>query len=595
MALSQLLQTQVPAELVDLSPALQSRMAYVDLVAAWSDVGKRAGVLQHFFPRMLNHMPDLHAWVAAATGPFQKAMLLMKVLGVDVPVGSLDEGAFRVLDRALFRLRDVRLDSRSADENIEYLQETLQKRNTPNAAGKGELVVSVSSLASEGHEARLSTLSADLLEWSSQEEPDPRDAIDMIYSSKVNKAILWLHGEKVAASLPAVFSGVAAMLPGKMDEYTIDYIKTDDTGKLDPELEELTVTHLYVSGKTLQERRFFFRMLHSLQLGAIDWEKHLISKLIQLMDPSSKATFTLKQALDDPDRWSSHLTYVPRALMAVHKLSDVDNSFSALASEIGKVFTQAKRGGDALREDCLDQMALLYPAIWTNAEQYGVASLKTAIYQSQLVDVSGFTELVIFRSFAEQLPQMKAWCTRFKRTFSNSTGGTSLGGAGGSGDAGAVSDGKKRSVVKDDIKDLVGRSVSSIHEHETRKGFFGHTVNSDWWYHEANIQELLLPTTKCKICVLVTFAPFSKGLEGFKLAVGFCKAGHALNAPEHSWFQRQTELKEQLVLDTHCFKEAGRRAKLGLTPSRRTPDGGRGGKGGGKGKGRFQRQTAKGK
>ena len=388
------------------------------------------------------------------------------------------------------------------------------------------------------------------------------------------------------------------MLPGKMDEYTIDYIRTDDTGKLDPELEELTATHLHVPGKSLHERRFFFRMLHSLQLGAIDWEKHFISKLVHLMDPSNNATFTLRQALSDPDRWSCHLTYVPRALMAVHKLSEVDNSFSALASEIGKVFTQAKRGGDALREDCLDQMAVLYPAIWTNAEQYGVASLKTVIYQSQLIDVSGFTELVIFRSFAEQLPQMKAWCTRFKRTFSNSTGGTSLlGHAGSSAGSGAVPDGKRHLSAKD-IKEFVGRSISTIHEHESRKGFFGHHKSSENWYHEASIQEVLLPTTKCKICVLVTFAPFPKNSEGFKLAIGFCQAGHAPSAPEHNWFYKQRELKETLVLDTHYFKEPDRRAKLGLAPARRTPDGGRGSTRGGKGAGRggrFQRQTARGK
>ena len=70
-----------------------------------------------------------------------------------------------------------------------------------------------------------------------------------------------------------------------------------------------------------------------------------------------------------------------------------------------------------MREDCLAAVVDLMDGVWANGEAAGVAELRTGQCDAALFDPVGFSELITFRQFVDDMPSMKKMATRYKRTF----------------------------------------------------------------------------------------------------------------------------------------------------------------------------------
>ena len=602
LAVARLLAVPAPVEILVLSASLASRVALVDLLGAWADVAARPALLQQYFPRMLTVLEHLGQWVRTATGPFQKGLQLMKLLSTDTKV--LDIDAFVILDGILGQCADRWAAGKSADANIAALHDALrgsaQSPAAGAAAGGSGAAVSTDRLAAEGADAaRMAKLADDLVQHFASDEADPLEAIEIIVESRVSKALRWLQGEVAAGSLPPVFAASCAALPGKIDEYVIDALKHDDKGNLDPDLEELTVSSLYTEASTLAGKRVFFARLWANKFAAIQWEPDLIHKLSAILDPDSKATYTQRAAYGDSDRWSLHETYVGRALAAVGKPADVDNSFAAVSDEWRNTLAQARRGGGPLKEDTLDQIVTLMDGVWTNAEAHGAASLRGALYANSLFDAAGFSELAAFRSFAEAMPGMKKMTRHFKRSFAAMVGGSSSSASPVTPKA-PPNGSTPPPPAKPYVAPLPGSKIATI---GVDGDWQSHTATNDEWFHVANCQRVIKEKLGVDgACVLACTCQVTKGHE-LESALAFCAEGHALTAPQHQLVLQRALLFSTLKSAGDCVeRRSGLAQAAGKAPRRQGKGGGRGtdGKGGdrgaaggGRGRGRFRRQAAR--
>ena len=117
-------------------------------------------------------------------------------------------------------------------------------------------------------------------------QADPMEGITILYESGVSLEIRWLQGSGSVAGLPPAFRDACEALPGRLDEYVIDALMHNEEGRLDEDLEGLTVRSLYVKGATtLVAQRAFFTHLLANRFTSIDWEKMLIAPLWGLMCP----------------------------------------------------------------------------------------------------------------------------------------------------------------------------------------------------------------------------------------------------------------------------------------------------------------------
>ena len=116
-----------------------------------------------------------------------------------------------------------------------------------------------------------------------------------------------------------------------MDEYVVDTLKHDANGELD--LEDLTVRHLYVEAPTLDGKRAFFKQLYAHKF-AMDWDKLLVAPILKLLQPGEPVlACTAHEVFASDERQKAHRMYVARALAAVGKRPEVDNSYDAISDE----------------------------------------------------------------------------------------------------------------------------------------------------------------------------------------------------------------------------------------------------------------------
>ena len=343
----------------------------------------------------------------------------------------------------------------------------------------------------------------------------------------------------------------------------------------------------------------FFARLWANKFAAIQWEPDLIHKLSAILDPDSKTTYTQRAAYGDSDRWSLHETYVGRALAAVGKPADVDNSFAAVSDEWRNTLAQARRGGGPLKEDTLDQIVTLMDGVWTNAEAHGAASLRGALYANSLFDAAGFSELAAFRSFAEAMPGMKKMTRHFKRSFAAMVGGSSSSASPVTPKA-PPNGSTPPPPAKPYVAPLPGSKIATI---GVDGDWQSHTATNDEWFHVANCQRVIKEKLGVDgACVLACTCQVTKGHE-LESALAFCAEGHALTAPQHQLVLQRALLFSTLKSAGDCVeRRSGLAQAAGKAPRRQGKGGGRGtdGKGGdrgaaggGRGRGRFRRQAAR--
>ena len=603
LALAKLLKVSVPPELIVFPGTLGARIAYVDLLAQWSDVAQRPHVIQAYFPRTLVPLESLGRWVLAATGPFQKALQLLKGLGLDS--GVLEIESLRVLNATLERASELWNAGRTADQNVEYLLDATRKRGAPSGSGvstyEGDTPARL--LASGGSAGRMAALAGKLGDWAAGDAPDPFEAIELIYDSGLTKAIQALHGHAGMAQLPAVFLASCAKLGGKMDEYVIDTLKHDADGVIDRDLEDLTVRHLHVAAPTLDGRRAFFKQLYANKF-AMDWDKLLVAPILALLQPGEPPLeHTAREVFASETRQKAHRLYVSRALAAVGKRPEVDNSYDAICDEWEKALLQATRGGAAMREDCLDAIDALMSGVWANAEATGVAELRAEAGDPALFDPVGFSELSTFRQFVEDMPGMKKLASRYKRTFgamtnaSTATSATVVTTAAAPAAAAGTAAAGPPPPPKAYVAPPPGSKMATIGQDDA--GWVAQTKSSHDWYHVGRVQQLVQSKFGVSnICVLSCLVPHTAGHE-LEDARAYCEHGHALNAPEHKLALQRRAVHEALRSAGDCIEQRpGGRAANGAQPRRRgsgsQPRGRGSGGGGSRGRGRFRGQTAPG-
>ena len=584
-AMAALLAVPLPPQLVRCSTDLAARAEYVSLLGAWANETRRPGLLQSHFVHVLQAEASLRQWVGQTVGPFQEALRLMKILKCDVPIASLEVEAFSILNGRLEQCGDYWSDERTAQDNLSYLAQAL---GASSARGAGDAGAGTEAggdalaprLGAPG-DKEMSDLVVSLQDWAQETSPNDFDAIELIYKSQVGRAIRWLLGKVESKRLPPIFETSCTRLPAKLDEYVIDALKRDDDGKHDADLEDLTVGTLLASGTTHDARRTFFADLLANRFASIDWEKQLVGRIMRLVNPAD-GEWTMERAYADSDRMKLHVRFIGRALAAVGKPPEVDNSYAAMVAEWDKAMSQAKACGDAMKEDTLAQVVKLMAGLWANAHTLGVTSLKAALYEQALFDPNAFSELQAFRSFADDLPRMKRLTTRFVRSFSAlavGVGGGTIGGG-----TAVTTTTTPITPAAPAPGESYGRPASRVDRFHEADGFTFHTERARVGYHVANCQRVAKEKFGVHgLCVMACMAEGLPAGQELKASLAYCGANHAPRAPEHSLAiaSKRRELMKALVDAGDCVKD-----RFG-TPG----DGGERGKRQ-KERGPFRRQTA---
>ena len=544
LAVARLLNVPVPYQLVLYSTDVADRVAFVDMLAAWAKVSERPAVMQEHFSRILKTHDTLDKWVRTSLGPFQKASQLMRALGCDAY--SLEIESFVILDKALRDCDDVWRDEVTADQNITYLLTTLGKQPGKRATGGDDAPDGVRVQALHGEVVRRAAkLVTDLEKWAEDTDRSDFAAIELIYAARVSKPIKFLLGKVAVASLPPIYALSCETLPSKLDEFVIDTLKHDDAGRLDPTLEDLTVRALYTLHASTS--RSFFQHLEQGEFLAISWDKDFILPLLSVLQPGeTHTTFAMRDVYGDSDRWLLHRTFVSRALAAVGKPASANNSFDAICDEWQRDLAQARLGGDALKQDFLDQTDMLMRGVWASADSKARLSLSTGTsYPEELFDGSA-SEVQSYRTFVRGLPAVRALATKYTRTLGKLVA------------AAAPTEGTSNTRIHPAAAPRVVAAGSRINSVRTGDdGFACHTAYGEHWFNVEKCEAFVKSTFKvANVCVMTGLAPFVMNVPGMsakQLALTFCSCQHKLDAPEHKLAHR-CDLFEAVCKADGCYE-----------------------------------------
>ena len=428
LAVFSFLAGEVPYQLVKHGVTVPERVAYIKLLEDWAVPDKRPGLIAKYFSRVLQHEAHLAGWVAATAEPHRNFVrLLQAVFRTTAAAGAADLEAVERLNETLPSYDDYWSDARSAQSNVDYLIADLQRRHghvprSGAAAGDGgveDTGGAAGAVAQPGMYAReLEALDRALVSLYETANPSSFEAIRLITQSGATPAIRWMLGKGTSLSqLPESLRRHCAALPAKMDEFVVDSIKHDDSGVMDPDLEELTVTTFYKHDATkLVAKRAFFLNLYSGAFTTIAWEKDYVHRIALLLDEQATPAASTQQIYGDETRRNMHTLYIGRLLDCLGKLVDDEYSYEGVVKYWEPALAKATRAGHATKRDALAQIDILMTAVWQSGEQEMASSLTAGTPWTTGLADSGISAFGTFTKWCDDLADVKKFNKRFKHT-----------------------------------------------------------------------------------------------------------------------------------------------------------------------------------
>ena len=427
LAVLSFLAGEVPYQLVKHGVSLPDRVAYIKLLEEWAVTAKRPGLVAKYFSRVLKHEPNLAGWVETTAEPHRSFVkLLQAVFKSSEASQAADLEAVGRLEEALPSYDDYWSDARSAQGNVDYLVADLQRRqgHAPRSGSAGDGSVddageAAGAMAQPGLFAReLEALDRAILHHYEAANPSAFEAIRLVTHSGATPAIRWLFNKGGSLSqLPQSLRRHCAALPAKLDEYVVDSIKHDDSGSMDPDLEELTVDVFYKHEATKSAaKRAFFLSLYSGAFTTIAWEKDYVHRIALLLDEHATPAASAQQIYGDETRRNMHTLYVGRVLDCLGKLVDDEYSYENIVKYWEPALAKATRAGHATKQDALAQVDALMKAVWQSGEQEMASSLTAGTPWTAGLADSTIGAFDTFSKWRDDLADVQKFNKRFKYT-----------------------------------------------------------------------------------------------------------------------------------------------------------------------------------